>query len=51
MANGWGPPDGKWTAYMGTGAANAQLTVHVVRAGEVYSLTFDAKKKRAVISF
>jgi len=45
LANGWGPNDGKWTAYMGTGAANAQLAVHVIQDGELYSLTFDAKEK------
>ncbi|HUU18788.1 MAG TPA: hypothetical protein VMW72_16680 [Sedimentisphaerales bacterium] len=44
MANGWGPTDGEWTAYMGTGTANPRLTVHVIQAGEVYSLTFDAKE-------
>jgi hypothetical protein len=44
VANGWGPTDGEWTAYMGTGAVISQLTVHVMQAGEVYSLTFDAKE-------
>ena len=44
MANGWGPTDGEWIAYMGTGAVISQLTVHVIQAGEVYSLTFDAKE-------
>lgn len=44
MANGWGPTDGEWTTYMGTGAVISQLTVHVIQDGEVYSLTFDAKE-------
>lgn len=29
---------------MGTGAVISQLIVHVIHAGEVYSLTFDAKE-------
>jgi len=45
VANGWGPTDGKWTAYMGTGAVISKLNVHVIQAEEVYSLTFDAKEK------
>ncbi len=44
LTNGWGPTDGEWTAYMGTGAVISKLTVHVIQAGEVYSLTFDAKE-------
>jgi len=44
VANGWGPTDAEWIAYMGTGAVISQLTVHVIQAGEVYSLTFDAKE-------
>ena len=44
MANGWGPAEGEWTAYMGSGVVISQPTVHVIQAGEVYSLTFDAKE-------
>jgi len=44
MANGWGPTDGEWTAYMGSGVVISQPTVHVIQAGEVYSLTLNAKE-------
>ncbi|MFB0552464.1 MAG: hypothetical protein ACETWQ_04030 [Phycisphaerae bacterium] len=44
LANGWGPIDSEWTAYIGTGAVTSLLTVHVIQDGEVYSLTFDAKE-------
>ena len=44
MAKSWGPTDGEWTTYLGTGAVISQLTVHVIQDGEVYSLTFDAKE-------
>jgi len=44
VANGWGPTAAERLANMGTGAVISQLTVHVIQAGEVYSLTFDAKE-------